>query len=144
MNDYITIPFKNIDNGYTIDHILNINTRINDIKNIISSNIYTEFNLEVNEFDIYENEELTIIENDNFDSTLDQKYKNSIMNVCFYIKSVKVRYQDCPICMESLCSTNFRLLECSHSLCLECDNNWQHACAISHTVVSCPLCRVEY
>ena len=144
MNTYITIPFKNTENGYTIDQILNINTRINDIKHIISNDIFTEFNLEINEFDIYENEETLVIENDTFTSTstLTQKYKNRIKNACFYIKPVKVKYQECPICMESLCSSNFRILGCSHSLCIECDNNWHHTCSISHIAVSCPLCRV--
>ena len=150
--DYITLPIKHIDTGYTIQHIININTRMNDLKDLLANNIFNVFELNDNEYDIIENNNSV----DNFENkTLTQTYKNSIKYVCFYIKphqnsvieGVRVPTSEifeCPICYEHTIPSNITTLQCSHSTCISCHNGWNSSCTSLQRNPSCPLCRTEY
>ena len=142
MNNYIKIPFKNSETGYTIEQAININERITNLKSVISQNILTEFNLDYNEFDILDNEIIKL--NDNDTSTLTNKYKNSIKYMCFYIKPNISQYTECPICIEDICLTNVRKLQCNHILCIPCYDKWNQSCISQSLNTTCPLCRTEY
>ena len=87
----ITIPFKNTDTGSTFNQILDIHTRINNIRNCVADNVFLNFNLHINEFDIVEagqraSENAPRINEEYNSNTLNHRYLNNIKHITFYIR----------------------------------------------------------
>lgn len=150
----INMSFKHTETGNTIEQYINLNTRINELRDVISNNVSMNFNLEINTYDIVEactdlcERNNPIDENINY--SISHVYKNRIKNVCFYIRpherltSNNHEQFDCPICYENIPSNNFMILQCNHGICISCNDHWDNTCSENGLNRTCPICRAGY
>ena len=139
----INIPFKNTD---TIEQCIELNTKMKEIHDMVSNNVNMNFDLNIDEYNISEDNETNYI----IDESFDKNYKNRIKNICFYIKPNErlisnnedcVKLSECLICYEKVLACHYRKLQCSHSLCIKCYKNWSNTCNNNKLIRSCPICR---
>mgnify|MGYP000135270350 CR=1 FL=1 len=135
----INIPFKN----NTIEQCIELNTKMKEIHDMISNNVNMNFDLNIDEYNISEEITSNYFINESFD-------KNRIKNICFYIKPNERlisnnencdKLSECPICYEKVLACHYRKLQCSHSLCIKCYENWSNTCNNYKLNRSCPICR---
>jgi hypothetical protein len=141
----LKIKFKNTITHNNFEQIIDINEKINKIRERIANNVFTSFHLEINEFDLIENgpygeNGFPINENENI--TLEKKYDNAINYVAFYIRPRTLINEECPVCYENISYfSNQQTFNCPHVLCNECHFNWLNNCNANNRVFNCPLCR---
>ena len=92
----VAFSFKNTDTGHAFNQILDIHTRINNIRNSVANNVLLNFNLNINEFDIVEagqqESENAIQINECDNSMIKNKYSNNIKYISFYIRPTERFY----------------------------------------------------
>jgi hypothetical protein len=115
MSKIITMPYNNIQ----IENIINISERLSEIRTKIADNAYTSIYLDNNEFN----------------------FKSKILSASFYLKTKNDVYVECPICYESTLIHRSLSLNCNHSFCKKCYNNWNNRCNLLNYKTTCPLCR---
>ena len=129
MENYIHIPVNNYNNN--IDYIININLKLDLIKNTMLNNKNIKFEL-------YENEISNEISINN-----KKRNKEYFKNISFYIRvddnmnvgNNSIIDLNCNICYEIKMPSNFKTLRCNHKLCNSCYDKWYNI------NVSCPYCR---
>jgi formylmethanofuran dehydrogenase subunit E len=117
MNKIISIPFKG--NSIEIENIINISKKLNKIKEKINDHAYTYIELENN---IY-------------------NYKNKTISASFYVKTEKDVIVECPVCYDNTIKHRSVSLNCNHTFCKNCYNNWNNRCQLLSYKTTCPLCR---
>ena len=142
----IKFQFKNTITHNQFEQIININKKLDKLKEQIANNVYTSFNLEINEFDIIDNSinggENGIPINSDENITFKNKYDKNINYMAFYIKPRNIIDEECPVCYESFrFNYSSNIFNCSHALCNNCHLNWQNNCIANERVFNCPLCR---
>ena len=144
----IKFQFKNTNTHEVFEKILDINEKIDKIRAHIANNVFTEFNLEINEFDLIESGiygengfPLKEYSNEN-NLTLLEKYNKNINTIAFYIKPRVLINSECPVCYQFISFwSSDKIFHCSHMLCNECHMNWLNKCTNNNRVFNCPVCR---
>lgn len=116
MSKVITIPYKG---NNQIDNIININERLSELRTKIADNAYTSIYLDINELN----------------------FKNKIISASFYIKTDNDENIECPICYDNTLKYRSLSLNCNHTFCKKCYNNWNIRCKSLSYKTTCPLCR---
>lgn len=132
MENYIHLPISDYNN---LDNIININLKLELIKNTVLNNKNIKFEL-------YSNDEPKIQNIKN-----KKRKKEYVNNISFYMKvtdNITVENNNivdlsCNICYEIKLPSNFKILKCNHKLCNLCYNDWCNNC--NNVNVSCPYCR---
>ena len=131
MQDYIHIPINN-----TIEEIIKLNSRLDDINKSILNNNSINFTL-------YKNISYPV------KNTYYHANSKNTFNASFYIKlNNKINSNGnciidffCPTCFEKILPCNKKQLKCNHTLCDCCFNNWKLSCYSKNIEFTCPMCR---
>ena len=153
---YISLHFKNTDTGSTITSAVNIFTKINKLRDQISSNVYTSFELDINEYDIveagFQDSERHPSIDENSELNIYETYGNKITGMVFYIRPCNgifindnnirvIDHGECPVCYRLLNEQRVTQLSCSHMFCGSCYEQWDIHCSNNSISTTCPLCR---
>lgn len=137
MNNYLKFKINNYNN---FDEIIEINNKINELKNIISKNNNLTFEI---------NNDLNANLNTNLNIDTDFK-KQNIEKITFYIKINKNIFNNlneeldddkCSICYELLSFKNIKNITCEHNICYNCFDKWDKICFDNLKLTNCPICR---
>jgi len=162
MNDYLHIKIKGKNN---LNHIIDINDRLNNLKEVIknNSNLNVIFNYNSEIKDLYGNKEISYMtdvemeENimnltENFTENLyidkelfygidvEKNTNNLSGNVYFFLNNNSTT---CNICYENITPYNFKKIICNHCICNLCYEKWDNACFKKNHDLTCPMCRIK-
>lgn len=127
--------------GKKFSAIISKNVFVGQIKYTLSNLIKLNYNFNINECELIDNNYELILDNNN------QKIYEKYPSICsdngryynnqelyFYIENKNIiNGVTCRICLDSININNLSRLRCNHMFCRTCFANW--------TVRSCPICR---
>jgi hypothetical protein len=129
----------------SIDKIIEINDKINNIKNKLLNNSLLQVNLDLDFINIYTNDTNYINDTNRQNNRKNDMY--NIKNINIYLKKNKrlditQSFEiSCPVCYDSFLYNNIKKLNCLHILCKKCFIKWSDTCNKNLISINCPMCR---
>lgn len=119
-------------NRINIDELMDINNRLNIIYANIKNNAYTDYKLEINEFNLGIDLNKDII--------IAKLHINQ--DISHYInKDTNIDFKECFICYNKISNNKIKNLSCNHYLCIKCYDKWNITCINNKIHTLCPFCR---
>jgi hypothetical protein len=115
-------------NRVNIDEFIDINNRLNTLYTNIKNNVYTDYKLKIDQFNLEIGLNKDII----------------ITNLNFHLNGnlhINNDFKECFICYDKICNNKIKTLLCNHYLCIDCYNKWNITCINNKIPTLCPFCR---